>query len=348
MEKFTYLLQRYIDQVATPQEREEFFSLLQSKKYDHMLDQELSEALHAELQIPSELDEKLMLDKIYSDKIREKLHPKVFTSTGTRKLPVWRVIAAAAVVSGILFCGWFAFRKTGADRPYVADLQSSDKAVNIESIVKFTDTQLVRLPDGSTVLLNQGSELSYNPADFGIKNREVRLSGEGFFDVQHDAAKPFRVKTGKILTTVLGTAFNIRSFSNESEIKVTVTRGKVKVGDQDKTYEMLVPDEQLVVNTATSGFVKTNIKAEIVTEWKDKFLIMDNVTMNDAIKMMSEKFKVKFTLQNKALSDCHITASFFNNVELDHVLQVISAVNQLSYSVETGGDIILTGGEQCK
>ncbi|CAG5000690.1 hypothetical protein DYBT9275_02513 [Dyadobacter sp. CECT 9275] len=348
MDKFSYLLQRYIDQVATPQELEEFFNLVQSKQYDHLLDHELSEALQAELQIPSEMDEKLMMDKIYSGKIREKIQPRLFSNTDARKRPVWRIIAAAAAVSGILFYGWLFFRKSGASEGVVADSQGFSNSPQTKSMAKYSDTQLVKLPDGSTVLLNQGSELSYSPADFGAENREVWLNGEGFFDVKHDAAKPFRVKTGKFLTTVLGTAFNIRSFSNESEIKVTVTRGKVKVGDDHKTYEMLAPDEQLVVNTNTSDFVKTSIKAETVTEWKDKFLVMDNVTMHEAIQMMSQKFGVKFTLQNKALTDCHITATFFNNEELDHVLQVISAVNQLSYSVEPGGDIILTGGEQCK
>lgn len=69
----------------------------------------------------------------------------------------------------------------------------------------------MRLPDGSTVLLNEGSELSYSTS-FGKQAREVTLTGEGYFDVQHNLSKPFKVLTGNVTTTVLGTAFNIKAY----------------------------------------------------------------------------------------------------------------------------------------
>src|SRR5690606_2603405 len=74
--------------------------------------------------------------------------------------------------------------------------------------------QLLLLPDGSTVLLNNNSSLDF-PQQFTGDTREVILKGEAYFDIKPDASRPFIIHTGKVKTRVLGTAFNIRAYPEE-------------------------------------------------------------------------------------------------------------------------------------
>src|SRR5688572_8298430 len=108
------------------------------------------------------------------------------------------------------------------------------------------DPQFLRLPDGSTVLLNEGSKLEY-PITFSGDTREVFLQGEGYFDIQHNPSKPFVVKTANVTTTVLGTAFNVKAFPSEKHITVTVTRGKVKVSKDEKVLGVITHDQQITI-----------------------------------------------------------------------------------------------------
>jgi ferric-dicitrate binding protein FerR (iron transport regulator) len=195
-------------------------------------------------------------------------------------------------------------------------------------------------------LLNEDSELSYSTL-YGRQIREVTLVGEGYFDVQHDPSKPFKVLTGQVTTTVLGTTFNVRAYPGQHEIKVTVNRGRVQVGDGQRTYGIVTPDQQIVVNTATNDFIQTNLKAEIAEEWKSQYLLLDDVSMEEAAKTISEKYKVKIILDSDELKRCRISATFLNGENLSQVLTVVSGVVQSSYSTEPDGTVRIEG-KGCK
>lgn len=86
----------------------------------------------------------------------------------------------------------------------------------------------VALPDGSHVFLNRNSELTYR-SGFGTRNRNVKLTGEAFFDVAHDVSKPFIIDAGEAKVRVVGTSFNVISSNNATEVEVFVKTGKVLV-----------------------------------------------------------------------------------------------------------------------
>ena len=85
----------------------------------------------------------------------------------------------------------------------------------------------LRLSDGTLVWLNSGSRLEY-PTHFATDNRQVRLEGEAYFEVQRDESLPFIVQTNTVDVKVLGTKFNVSSYAKE-ETKVTLKEGKVQV-----------------------------------------------------------------------------------------------------------------------
>jgi ferric-dicitrate binding protein FerR (iron transport regulator) len=115
---------------------------------------------------------------------------------------------------------------------YWMDHQNASRVSNLPSVMEkrteYGQKLTVSLPDGSIVKLNAGSSISY-PAEFSGNKREVRFSGEGFFEVAKDSSKPFIIESDGIFTKVLGTSFNLRSYSNEGKINVAVVTGKVEV-----------------------------------------------------------------------------------------------------------------------
>src|SRR5690606_22184900 len=126
---------------------------------------------------------------------------------GSRIL-VWSSVAAGVVLLLVaLFCM--------QDHPGPSSGHGIVKEA--EEGIHFSGKQFLHLPAGSTVILNKNSELGYDD-DFGTEIREVRLTGEAFFDVEHDPDHPFIVKTGDVNTRVLGTAFNVTAWPDQEEV----------------------------------------------------------------------------------------------------------------------------------
>lgn len=223
------------------------------------------------------------------------------------------------------------------------NLSDQINARHKSSIKTLSGKDYVHLPDGSTVFLNEGSELSYSFTDSG---RNVTLRGEAYFDVAHNSSKPFRVFTGKIVTTVLGTAFNVNANSAQNVV-ITVTRGKVTVGDQTRVYEMITPDEQIAVNTTDNKFTKNKVNSQLIVEWRNKYFILDDMTFEQAALEIERKFNVKVVIQNENLKKCKVHAWFMNNESLDEVIEDISSSMLVTGRIK-GKTVVIEGGQGCQ
>lgn len=205
--------------------------------------------------------------------------------------------------------------------------------------------RFIRLPDGSRVILNAGSTLNY-PETFGDqKKREVHLTGEAFFDILHDAEKPFVVHTEKINTTVLGTAFNVRAYPGQDDITVTVSRGKVRVSDEDKVLGIITPDQQIVVHKKSRKSLQQVIKSDETTAWTEKDIFFDDASMRDAVDELAERFHVHIALENERVGNCRFTATFIRGEDLYQILDVICAFNGAGYTTDGSG--IRISGSGC-
>ena len=141
----------------------------------------------------------------------------------------------------------------------------------------------VKLADGTKVMLGAGSKLTY-PQKFSGSNREVKLSGQAFFNVSPDKSHPFIVKTKKMDVTVMGTSFEIFSYDNDKEVEAVLLTGKVKVAISDnkklegKIYT-LAPNEKLTYSEE-KGVNLTNIDADAYSGWrKGKRMSFKNETL---------------------------------------------------------------------
>lgn len=333
MNDFEKLLQHYLDKIASSEERMQLFRLILSGEYDYAIDSRLISMMQDETRKSAPDDEKLILEKIYRKlNITEDAPAAVIPMQGRVKKRFW-IPAAAAVLLITVMVTAYVVRKQASEEAGAA--QAGEK------FLAFSGKQFIRLPDGSTVLLNDSSQLSYRESE-GEGFREVTLSGEAFFDVRHNPSKAFVVRSGNVKTTVLGTAFNISARPRQKEVVVTVTRGKVQVSNEQHKFDVITPNEQLAVNTVTHSFVKTSITTGTGLEWKNSFLIIDRVSLEEAAAMIGDRYKVKVVIADEQMKPCIVSSTFMNNEDLEDVLRIISTLVQGDFNI-SAGTVTLTG-----
>jgi ferric-dicitrate binding protein FerR (iron transport regulator) len=330
MDAYKDLLDRILNDTATDEERTVFFKRLEEGELDFLMTDDVFELIKGR-GIPTQEQE------AWLGKLNEKVLASnniVIPRKGRNRGFVW---AAAAVILITTVAGILITKKVYFSSA-ISEVQQEVKP----SIYK--GKQLVNLPDGSTALLNDNSELRFTNA-FGTGNREVILDGEALFDVTHNPAKPFIVHTGKVETLVLGTEFNVNA--KQDKIIVTVVRGLVQVGDEDRVYGKIKPDEQIEVDVVSHAFVKTNTKAEEAIQWQKNFLTLNHVTFSEAAVRIEKHFNVKVEIRNEALKDCIVTAWFLDNENLQQIVKGITAVQQATAVIE-GNTVVIDGGIGCK
>lgn len=242
----------------------------------------------------------------------------------------WRSIAAAAailIIASALLLEWPAIHS----HFYAEQLATLTVPAN--------GKQMIALADGSKVWVNAGGVLKY-PKNFDGKTREVYLSGEAYFDIEHKDAQPFIVHTGNVLTTVLGTAFNINAGKT---VVVTVTRGKVSVMAGKQLLGYVTPDEQMSYNTISNEHTQIKVDAAKVIAWQQNDIRFEDITFEDAARQLQQQFKVKISFANDKVKNCRFSGTALKGKSLDQVLKVLCAFNNASYQRKPDGSIVIEG-----
>lgn len=197
------------------------------------------------------------------------------------------------------------------------------------------------LADGTHIRLNSGSTIKY-PDRFEGDVREVTLEGEAFFDVARNPDKPFVIRSGEVLTTVLGTSFNINTYLDNSHIAVTVASGKVKVASQENEIH-LGPNEQGVFDKKTKTISKKRTDIATFLNWKDGILHFEDIALTEVMESLERWYGVSFVFENKDLGSCHVTATY-NNEMLPAVLEsIVYAKKGLRYEFLGNHEILIKG-----
>ena len=264
-------------------------------------------------------------NSIRATKSKLVLHP--------RRNHLWRRIAAVAAVLAICFTLYMEW-------PALQSLLHPTQLTALQ--VPLNQQKQITLADGSKVWINSNSQLKY-PQQFNGKTREVYLSGEAYFDIHHDAAKPFIIHTGKIVTTVLGTAFDIKEDKISHTVQVTVTRGKVSVAHGDKQLGIITPNQQISYNLLDSKSIQTEVDARQVIAWQKTDLRFEDVTFAQAAFELEQRFNVKINFNNERIKDCRFTGAALKGEKLDKILKVICAFNNATYQTKSDGSILIDG-----
>jgi ferric-dicitrate binding protein FerR (iron transport regulator) len=327
-DRLSYLFKRYLDKSYTPEEYEELMQYISESANDQQLRTLIDEGWQYPL--PEYEQDAARANTIFNTIIEQ---PALRPSRSGRLRSMATYMTAAVLLLTIGAGLYYYYTKPASERGPVVQQTPNSPAP--------TDHRYIRLPDGSTVLLNVGSQLQY-PDSFG-STRVVHLTGEGYFDIRHDAGKPFIVMAGNTRTVVLGTAFDIKAFPGQANVVVTVTRGKVRVEKDNKTIGVLTPNEQLVVNENNSSPVKEIVNTSTAIAWKQDDILLDDVPLREAAQELEQRFHCSITFNKPALENCHVTASFLHHETLNQIIQVVARINSMNYRFENDSTIMLSG-----
>lgn len=145
----------------------------------------------------------------------------------------------------------------------------------------------VVLPDGSEVILNANSRLEVG-IDFNKKNRLLRLHGQAFFKVAHDASLPFVVHSGEFSTTALGTAFYVNARNLQQGYTVNLLEGKVKLQTAGGSSDMLLPGQQGAWRKTAKQFEKNRFDTSYLHQWVSGVLAFRQIESGQVFALLEQ------------------------------------------------------------
>jgi len=215
-----------------------------------------------------------------------------------------------------------------------------------DTIYNNTNTiRLVHMADGSKIWLNAYSCIVYDK-NYSISNRDLWLKGEAYFEVGKQATSPFQVHTSNLMTTALGTSFNVSTTGRaDGMIQVSLVEGKVAVSDTVKgnTFRyVLTPGEMIEYKDGMqpSGPKKFNTKN--VLSWKNYKIVFDHTTLADAFALLESRYNCTITLGDTQLAGKKVNGIFSTNQSVSSILETLGYVHNFTnaYQVDSNNYII--------
>ena len=201
-----------------------------------------------------------------------------------------------------------------------------------------TGKSVVTLPDGSTVILHNGSELIYND-DFACDNRNVSLKGEAFFDVVKDEDNEFVVNVSDVDIVVHGTTFNVNE--NSEKIVVSLVDGAVEVIAGDKTGCHLSPGQSATFNKDSGELIRHKDDVQFVSCWARDRLTFTQASLGEVCRYMSMWYRIEIVVPESLKESCSYTFTI-REEPIDQILDIMSRINPMRYLYTNDRRIIIS------
>ncbi len=269
---------------------------------------------------------------------------------------VWKIAAVIVLSAGLTWLGMHYLQNEKVDKNALARIHTPAGSV----------TQ-VTLPDGTRVWLNAESSLTYHPAVFGRRSREVSLTGEAYFDVVKNKKVKFVVNTSRVRIRVYGTRFNVKAYPEDATIETTLEEGRIaltktgkKRGEKERGI-ILKPQERAVfvknegrlllsdvlpdqagsgegkdeVLTVKSGniLVADKVDTEVYTSWKEGRLIIRGEPLDHLAKKLERRYDVHFIFRDNASKSIRFTGTLEDET-LEQVLYAIGLTAPVKYTID--------------
>lgn len=206
----------------------------------------------------------------------------------------------------------------------------------------------IKLPDGSTVILNEDSKLVF-PTAFGDL-RKVRLSGEAYFSITRDTSHPFSIDCPNGHVEVLGTSFNLRAYPTESYAEVEVESGKVKFSDPNLEAPMVLGPKQMArvkMESADVFVVKEeDVPALNAQAWRTNRLDFRSLKIPKVISLIERYYGASIDFTDSGIKDCS-----YNSIYEEDKLSTVLSDLELAFGAEikkTGPKSYRIEGGKCK
>ena len=207
-------------------------------------------------------------------------------------------------------------------------ITSSEKYIyNTLSVPYGKRSQLI-LSDGTKIHLNSGSSVRYPIAFMKNGKRQVFLDGEAFFDVAKDRERPFIVNSRELNIQVLGTRFNVSSYSDDDSTNTVLVEGAVRLFKKGVEYSLenaslLEPGYKATLEKTRKEIVFEKVDTEIYTGWVQGKIIFNRMPFKDILKKLERHYNVEIINNNKQLDEEIFTASF----DTETITEVLAAFN---------------------
>lgn len=213
--------------------------------------------------------------------------------------------------------------------------ESSRKNENVvynELITPIGGTYQLTLSDQSVVVLNAGSSLRF-PVEFEKEKRQVFLSGEAYFKVQHDG-RPFYVTCEAMDVQVLGTSFNISAYEDDAIISTTLVEGSVRVSSGDRgNQKVLAPDDQAIFEKTGSEFEIKKVDTSLYTSWVNGKFEFGNENLDVVMRKLSRWYDFEYVFKNNDAKNFHFSARISNDQKISTILEMLEMTTDVRFEV---------------
>lgn len=190
----------------------------------------------------------------------------------------------------------------------------------------------VILPDGTKATLNAASGISY-PTAFQGNKREVKITGEVYFEVAQNARQPFVVSTERNMQIeVLGTSFNVKAYSNEPSVKTTLLDGAVRVS-ANNTTQLLKPQQQAQLTNDGTMHLMTNVDVSSVIAWKNGVFEFNSTDIQSVMREISRWYNVDIAYEGKIPTDL-FSAIINRQNSIDQVLTMLQNTLRVHFAIK--------------
>ncbi len=274
------------------------------------------------------------LSKVVTGNAHDVAAPTVSHATIT--LGNGQSIAIDSIKSGVLALqNNIALTKTADGHiKYASGDQDGFTGLVLNTLTNPTGSRVINmvLNDGSRVWLNAASSITYPVAFDGI-DREVSVTGEVYFEVAHDRNRKFIVKSKGLSTEVLGTHFNVNSYSDEDEIKVTLLEGSVKVVTNNGASSIIKPGEQAVDGGNGKLGINRNVNVEDVMAWKNERFNFNDENIKNIMKEVARWYDVQIEYKG-SVEDLNFGGNMSRQKNVSELLKRLEATQALKFEVE--------------
>lgn len=343
---------QYLNQKFSPEEQQRFFKWLSMEGNEEKVKQFLYEQLNV-FSASTEVTD-VDFERIYSNIANEiAIQDDTNNSRKDNFRQLISTILKVAAITIVIITSVYLIKKIIEPQPL-----SKVDIVFFEIKAPLGAKTELNLPDGSHVWLNAGSKLRYN-AGFSLKNRDIILDGEAFFKVAKDKTLPFIVKTSDVDIKAVGTAFNVKSYSEEGTIETTLVEGKITIkrsGELANEF-VLKPNQRATFVKEKVSFEITDVrkfKDELPSQlkvesgkvyiiphidpnptiaWKDNRMIIRSEEMESLIIKLERKYNVKIQIESDYVKKFRFSGTL-DDETLQQVLDVIKLNAPIDYSIE--------------
>lgn len=184
------------------------------------------------------------------------------------------------------------------------------------------------LDDGTHVWMNSETELIFPRTFTGNERRVELVSGEAYFDVSKDKAKPFIVQNKNLDLTVLGTQFNIQSYADEQEIVTTLVEGAVRLSSNEA---VLHPGEQAIYDKTTGKTQIAPVDTELFTAWRHGRFVFKATRLESVLKQLSRWYNVTFVYEEEEVKDWVFSGNMKKYENGNVILGILKATGKIDF-----------------